>query len=73
MKMFIMVYLILTNKLKTNQNYKYLAYNFCTGETALFPNKKEISRYRYREGRQALIIFEGAQEVGWGGLVTPVG
>ncbi len=34
-KTFIMVYLILKNKflLKTNQNWKYVAYNFCTGET----------------------------------------
>ncbi len=37
-------YLILINKflLKTNQNLKYFAYNFCIGETwELFPNKRK--------------------------------
>ncbi len=45
-KTFIIVYLILTNKflLKTNQKYKYLAYDFCTGETwGCFQTKGNIS------------------------------
>ncbi len=39
-------YLILINKLllKTNQNVKYFAYNFCTGETwCCFQTKGNIS------------------------------
>ncbi len=45
-KTFFIVYLILTNKvlLKTNQNEKYFAYNFCTGETwCCFQTKWNIS------------------------------
>ncbi len=45
-KTFINVDLILTNKflLKTNQKYKYLAYDFCTGEIwGCFQTKGNIS------------------------------